>query len=536
MKPDHFAGGWAANTTTPPVYFRRVHLIRYLWRPVDSVLPIRDALDTHNTTSPSSPHMVLRLPMHFVEEKIIFDGVEMQKLATKRQQALHVCLKQSKTEGERQDCAWNDVTIVNYFAPASEQPYDRLISADPLNNGTDRRLFYLPTFVMPPERLTPADFLPLDQELGVPKGHASEPFSVELTSSLCTGETSSLWNSLERFPAPAKLRFDHFPPRFPNETYHADAVQFAAERENFLGGAHPPAPLLVANPWIRFTLLEAGNFLSLFATNLRFVYFLCRHSTVGISRAGVQTAAVWQSFVAIMRILKFLWKLKAQGGWLMKMATESLKGLLFISEDGSIVNGLAVSAAALFVTQKCYIEWTGLLPRLRSDSLTKNERKSDRDDAFPWAYRIAVCKAFVMHYRFVSVGIMTEIFSLLRQQLLAGSAIIHPLLTSEMPTSWSSLYHRYRYRADYVTVGALAATVLQFRLNQKRHTFAGAYKVAEWMALLNHATAIALLTVSAPAKLSWAPWAQICVDVVAVTQAWAYPSAPNVRETDEYAD
>ncbi|KAJ3150896.1 hypothetical protein HDU89_002893 [Geranomyces variabilis] len=516
LKPDHFsgsAGGWATNATNPPVFLRQVYLIRYLWRPVDSVLPIPDTVDTANTTAPSSPHMVLRLPMHFLEEKTVYDGTRMKQLATKYRRTVKICEDESKTEKERESCPWNDVTIISHFAYPAQQPYARMITIQNQHAGNgSAETFYLPAFVLPPRRLAPADFVPFHHELGVPKSQKDDrPFSVKLSASLCTGETSGVISGMEMLPLREKSRFRLFPPRFPNATYHFDQAQFIAETEHFYTGAHPTEPLLAAHPWVRITLTDVGYLLRFSATSLRFVYFLTRHSTVGISRTGIQTAAMWEGIVAITRLLEFAWMSKGHNGFFKRAIATLLGALVFIWEDGALANGLAVSAAALFVTQKCYIEWQGLLPRLRSDPLTKNERKSDRDDSVSWLNRVA---------------------------LLAGLAIIVPLVTnnSKTPTSLSSLYHLYRHRADYWIVGSIAGALLQFRLNRKRRTFAGEYKLAQWMALLEHIFSLTLLMVSTPAKLYWAPWAQICIDLVAVSQALAYSSAPNIRESGEFAE
>ncbi|KAJ3173430.1 hypothetical protein HDU87_007591 [Geranomyces variabilis] len=520
LKPDHSAegfasaGAWATNSTSPPVFLRKVHLIRYLWRPVDSVLPIPDKTDTANTTAPSSPHMVLRLPMHFLEEKTVYDGIRMQQLATKYKRTVKLCEEEAKTEQEKKVCPWNDVTIVSRFAYPALQPYARMITTQDQRvvNGT-AETFYLPAFVFSPRRLAPVDFVPFDHELGLPKGQKNDEghFSVKLSASLCTGETSGIVSAMEMLPRSEESRFFQFPPRFANATYHVDQAQFLAETEHFYAGGHPIEPILAAHPWLRVMLNDVGYLLLFSAASLEFVYFLTRHSTVGISRTGIQIAAAWEGVIAVSRMVEFARRPKGNTGFFTKAIVALLAALAQIWEGNTLAHGLALSAAALFVTQKCFIEWNGWLPRFRSDLLTKNERKSDRDDSVSWLHRVA---------------------------LLAGLTIIVPLVTAnaKAPTSLSAVYHLYRHRANYWIVGPIARVILQFRLNRKRRTFAGEYKLAQWMALLNHVLSLTLLMVSAPAKLYWASWAQICIDLVGVGQALAYPSAPNIRESVEYAE
>ncbi|KAJ3173422.1 hypothetical protein HDU87_007583 [Geranomyces variabilis] len=57
LKPDHSAeglgsaGAWATNSTSPPVFQRKVHLIRYLWRPVDIELVKFIYIDSSHLTT-----------------------------------------------------------------------------------------------------------------------------------------------------------------------------------------------------------------------------------------------------------------------------------------------------------------------------------------------------------------------------------------------------------------------------------------------------------------------------------------------------
>ncbi|KAJ3153684.1 hypothetical protein HDU86_005183 [Geranomyces michiganensis] len=507
MKPD-LGGHWATAGLVPPVYLQDVDLVRYLWRPVDKSLPIPSSSkerDTANTVHPSSPHLMLRIPMQLVRESAVYDGIKMERARAEKAAEQKRC---EATAGgflrDKLDCAAQarrPHDALSRLVGAAEQPFERVVALNKLTIGDGRtggaaadgagdrdEKVYLPLFVFPFWTLLPGDFVPLDARTGVPVGaekalgtdaaHGRHAFNITFTAtrvSRLRGAVSGAIATLSEHDdehAPAS-QFTAFPPRFPNATYSPSSVLTSHAALNVVNHAIATSPLIASS------LFAAGM---PFIGVPRIVYLLTRQSAVGLSRAGVETELLWAGVFALRQAVGFVAGLhKPEGilGWVVSMSTLMFAAWSWVAKvlvGGTVQNSLLVGLLGVSVTRNLRVRWSRCAPWVVADGLEEEEIKSATEERVPWVHRIA---------------------------LLATVTAIYPLLTTtHWPTSLSAASALYKHH-PLVPVGTIAASILQLRFNAQRRKFAGTYKPIPILALLAQASETALKVLWKRPGLPW---------------------------------
>ncbi|KAJ3146013.1 hypothetical protein HDU89_006743 [Geranomyces variabilis] len=492
LEPD--LGNWATEGLLPPVYLRDFDLVRYLWRPVNAPLPIARSDDTANTEHPSSPHLILRVPMHFVTESAVYDGAKMEKKRAQKAAEQKVCDKLAFSRDKKDCVQLHPHDALSRLAGGSEQPFDRMVNLNKLTigdggntTGSDEKV-YLPLFIFPFWTLLPADLLPLQADKGIPVGagkvigataDASYVYNVTFTASQISRVRGALSSAIAAFSehedehAPAS-QFTAFPPRFPNATYSPSSVV------PYHGAWGVANHVIATSPLIASSLFAAGM---PFIGVPRIVYWLTRRTAVGISRAAVETELAWAGCCALRQAAAFVSGLsRPQGifGWLFLISSLAFAGWSWVVKllvGGTLQNSLLTGLLGVSVTRNLRVRWSRCLPRIRADGLSDEEIRSAREEGVPWVHRIA---------------------------LLATLAAVYPLFANTWPTSLAAALALYKQPSMFVPVGTIAACILQLRLNGKRKTFAGNYKLVPILSLAAQASETALRLLWRRPAIPWA--------------------------------
>ncbi|KAI8585511.1 hypothetical protein BDZ88DRAFT_19478 [Geranomyces variabilis] len=135
--------------TKPPVYLRHVNLVRYLWRNVNDVFPVRNANNTFEPSDRLFPHMLMRLPIQVLEEPAAYDGVSLLEQRAKYMTDMIICRKLR----DHDDCVRSNKNLVNSFCESINQPFHRMlrVKEPDLPDGTLGPVdsYYVPALLFP---------------------------------------------------------------------------------------------------------------------------------------------------------------------------------------------------------------------------------------------------------------------------------------------------------------------------------------------------------------------------------------------------
>ncbi|KAJ3171269.1 hypothetical protein HDU88_008307 [Geranomyces variabilis] len=286
----------------PPVYLRHVDLVRYLWRSVNDVLPVRNADNTSEPSDRLFPHMLMRFPIQVLEEPAAYDGVSLVEQRAKYTTDMIICRKAR----DHDDCVRSNKNLVNSFCESTNQPFHRMLQVkEPdLPDGTPGPVdsYYLPALLFPDYLHVPADFLPLDAELGVPL-EAPANSSFELSATVSISRTKPHLRNLQLTKNGYERGwsdFFYFPPQSSSTPYHPAEEQRKVQQYDYLTYAYGIPEALAARPWI-LNLAKGATKWRFWFGGLDMIYWLIQSTTIGISRAGIETTAAWELGMLVWR-------------------------------------------------------------------------------------------------------------------------------------------------------------------------------------------------------------------------------------------